>query len=181
MDLSFTTAAGPRQGSNSLVRVPRDSWSCFAVSDSRLPQPGGPGSHIYIYIYIPQQGGPVIPSSTGFRFRRLLRLAGLRWRYSNPPPHGMTQILADPRVSPNRKHRSFLYAVSTGMCLRRPAKGCLPRICYPSNGAVTLFRRRGNVFTEPLPSNDCLHCFHDSGFRASCHSTVGFLHHIFHF
>jgi hypothetical protein len=23
-----------------------------------------------------------------FRFRRLLRLAGSRWRYSNPPPHG---------------------------------------------------------------------------------------------
>jgi hypothetical protein len=25
-----------------------------------------------------------------FPFRRLLRLAGLRWRYSNPPPHGKT-------------------------------------------------------------------------------------------
>jgi hypothetical protein len=24
----------------------------------------------------------------GFPFRRLLRLAGLRWRYSNPPPNG---------------------------------------------------------------------------------------------
>jgi hypothetical protein len=24
----------------------------------------------------------------GFPFCRLLRLAGLRWRYSNPPPHG---------------------------------------------------------------------------------------------
>jgi hypothetical protein len=40
----------------------------------RLPQPGGPGPRIYI----PQeQGGPVIPPSTGFPFRRLLRLAGL--------------------------------------------------------------------------------------------------------
>jgi hypothetical protein len=46
-------------------------------------QPGGPGPRIYI----PQeQGGPVIPPGTGFHFRRLLRLAGLRWRYSNPPP-----------------------------------------------------------------------------------------------
>jgi hypothetical protein len=27
---------------------------------------------------------------TGFPFRRLLRLAGLRWRYSNQPPHGLT-------------------------------------------------------------------------------------------
>jgi hypothetical protein len=42
-------------------------------------------------IYIPQeQGGPVIPPGTGFPFRRLLRLAGLRWRYSIPPPHGIT-------------------------------------------------------------------------------------------
>jgi hypothetical protein len=27
-------------------------------------------------------------SGTGFSFRCLLRLAGPRWRYSNPPPHG---------------------------------------------------------------------------------------------
>jgi hypothetical protein len=55
------------------------------LSHLRLPQPGGPGSRIYI----PQeQGGPVIPPGTGFPLRRLLRLAGLRWRYSNPPPHG---------------------------------------------------------------------------------------------
>jgi hypothetical protein len=46
-------------------------------------EPGGPG----LRIYIPQeQGEPVIPPGTGFPFRRLLLLAGLRWRYSNPPP-----------------------------------------------------------------------------------------------
>jgi hypothetical protein len=40
-------------------------------------------------IYIPnEKGGPVISPGTGFPFRRLLRLAGLRWRYSNPPPRG---------------------------------------------------------------------------------------------
>jgi hypothetical protein len=51
----------------------------------RLPQPGGLGPRIYI----PQeQGGPVIPPGTGFPFCRLLRLAELRWRYSNPPTHG---------------------------------------------------------------------------------------------
>jgi hypothetical protein len=63
----------------------------FTVSDSRLPQPGGQGPRIYI----PQeQSGPVMPPGTGFPFRRLLRLAGLRWRYSTPPPHGkcMTKI-----------------------------------------------------------------------------------------
>jgi hypothetical protein len=51
----------------------------------RLAQPGVPGPRIYI----PQgQGGPDMPPGTGFPFRRLLRLAGLRWRYSIPPPHG---------------------------------------------------------------------------------------------
>jgi hypothetical protein len=41
------------------------------------------------YLYPPGQRGPVIPPGTGFPFRRLLRLAGIRWRYSNPPPHGI--------------------------------------------------------------------------------------------
>jgi hypothetical protein len=42
-----------------------------------------------IWRAIPQeQGGPVIPPYTGFPFCRLLRLKGLRWRHSNPPPHG---------------------------------------------------------------------------------------------
>jgi hypothetical protein len=27
-----------------------------------------------------------------FHFRRLLRLAGLQWRYSTPPPHGQVRI-----------------------------------------------------------------------------------------
>jgi hypothetical protein len=41
----------------------------------RFPQPGGRGSRIYI----PRgHGGSVIPPGTGFPFRRLLRLAGLR-------------------------------------------------------------------------------------------------------
>jgi hypothetical protein len=60
MCLSSTTAAGPRQRSHSEIRVPRVSWPYFTVSDSRLPQPGGPGPRIYI----PQeQGGPVIPQA----------------------------------------------------------------------------------------------------------------------
>jgi hypothetical protein len=55
------------------------------LSHLRLSQSGGPGPHIYI----PQeQGGSVIPPVTGFPFCLLLRLAGLRWSYSNPPPHG---------------------------------------------------------------------------------------------
>jgi hypothetical protein len=56
------------------------------LSHLRLPQPGGPGPHICI----PQeQGGSVIPLGTGFPFCHLLRLAGLWWRYSIPPPLGV--------------------------------------------------------------------------------------------
>jgi hypothetical protein len=82
MCLWFTIAAGPRQRSHSQVRVPLGSSPHFTVSYSRLHQPGGLGPRIYM----PQeQGGPVIPPSTGF-----LLLAGLRWKYSTPPPHGIS-------------------------------------------------------------------------------------------
>jgi hypothetical protein len=38
------------------------------------------------------------PPGTGFPFRSLLRLAGLRWRYSNPPPHGMKCLPETPVI-----------------------------------------------------------------------------------
>jgi hypothetical protein len=41
-----------------------------------------------IFISPRNRVAPVIPPGTGFPFRRLLRLVGLRWRYSNPPPRG---------------------------------------------------------------------------------------------
>jgi hypothetical protein len=44
----FTIAAGPRQLIHYRVRVLRDSLPYFTVSDSRLPQPGGPVPRIYI-------------------------------------------------------------------------------------------------------------------------------------
>jgi hypothetical protein len=89
MGLSFTIAAGPRQRSHSQVRVPRDSWPYVIVSDSRLPQRGGPGPRIYI----PQeQGVPVKIPRYWAPFRPILRLAGLRWRYSTWPPHGDSQL-----------------------------------------------------------------------------------------
>jgi hypothetical protein len=50
---------------HSQIRVQKDSWPNFAVSDSSFPQPGGPGPRIYI----PQeQGGPVISQAPGFLF-----------------------------------------------------------------------------------------------------------------
>jgi hypothetical protein len=59
--LQFTIAVGPRQRRHVLVRG----------SPNLGPDPR---------IYIPQeQRGPIISPGTGFPFRRLLRLAGLRW------------------------------------------------------------------------------------------------------
>jgi hypothetical protein len=51
------------------------------LSRLKIPQPGSPGPHIYI---LPEQSSPVVPPGTGFPFRRLLGLAGLRLRYSTP-------------------------------------------------------------------------------------------------
>jgi hypothetical protein len=105
--LSLTGAAGSRQRSHLRVRVPRDSWPYFTVSGSWLHQLGGSGPRIYI----PQeQGGPVIAPGTGFPFRRLLRLTGLRWRYSNPPPRGERSMFI-PSVVP-RKNLPILQSQS---------------------------------------------------------------------
>jgi hypothetical protein len=60
--LSFTIAAGARQRSLSLVRFPWDSRQIL-LSQIR-----------------------------DFPFRRLLRLAGSRWRYSIPPSHGRLKV-----------------------------------------------------------------------------------------
>jgi hypothetical protein len=79
------------------VRVLRDSWPYFTISDSRLPQPGRPGHRIYIPH---DQGDLVIPPDTGFPFRHLLRFVRLRWRYSNSPSRGA-------RYGPHRKHRFY--------------------------------------------------------------------------
>jgi hypothetical protein len=40
-----------------------------------------------------------------FPFRRLLRLAGSRWRYSTPPPRIVSKIT--PRHGPHREHPLF--------------------------------------------------------------------------
>jgi hypothetical protein len=137
--LSFTVATGPRQHSHFRVRVSRDWWPYLSVSDSRLPEPGGPGPRIYI----PQeQDGLVVPPGTGFPFRRLLLLAGLWWRYSTTPPHGLTQLnYWSSLCSPRRDH--------------------LYRYCVLSHC------RGSNVFRELFPSNGCctVACLH-SGYLA---------------
>jgi hypothetical protein len=70
-----------------------------------------------------------------------------------------------------------MLTVSVGMCLRRPATGCLPRICCRSDGVVTFFLY-GNVFTEPLPSNRSLLGLHNFRLQASCHNSYLLYMHI---
>jgi hypothetical protein len=86
--LPFTVAAGPRQRSHSLVGVPRDPWSYFTVSDSRPPNLEG---QVPIFAS-PGTGWPSYTSDTEFPLRHLLRLAGLRWRYSNKPTKSMSKL-----------------------------------------------------------------------------------------
>jgi hypothetical protein len=59
------------------------------LSHLRLPQPGMAGS----LIYNPQEhGGPVTHQVTGFYFVAAYDSQGLRWSYSNQPPHGSFKI-----------------------------------------------------------------------------------------
>jgi hypothetical protein len=156
--LPFTIAAGFRPRSHSWIRVPRDLWPHSTVSDSRLPQPGEPGP----CFYIPQeQGGPVVPPGTGFPFRRLLRLAGLRCRYSNPPPRGV--VLYSFRTDHAQKTQFYCCVAPTAQktahevptqrvhwrvdcCLATSYK----HSSYWDTAAIVA---RFSLFTEPLPSN----------------------------
>jgi hypothetical protein len=86
-------------------------------SHRRLLQPVGPGSRIYI----PQeQGGPVIPPGTGFPLCRLLRLAGLRWRYFSPPPAWRDRSLYIYIAFRNRMIQSKVKSMSKSRYDRRP-------------------------------------------------------------
>jgi hypothetical protein len=77
-----------------------------------------------------------------FPFRRLLRLAGSRWRYSTPPPHGLTGI---PRYIASRRTPRKTFSQQFLGIFTAP----LPRNWRPSIvESVTL-----RLFTEPLPSN----------------------------
>jgi hypothetical protein len=69
---------------------PSPAQSLSVPSPEGLPQSRGPGPRIYV----PQeQSGPVIPPGTEFSLHRLLQLAVLWWKYSNPPPHGLMWTL----------------------------------------------------------------------------------------
>jgi hypothetical protein len=74
------------------------------------------------YLYSQGHGGPVIPPDSSFSFRRLLLLAGLRWRYSNPPPHGITTNWVLYYDRPSVGHIFF--------GIKYPSGGLCPNIYY---------------------------------------------------
>jgi hypothetical protein len=57
----------------------------FYCQRYQTPPTWGPSSRSYV---TQEQGGLVMLSGTAFSFRRLLRLARLRWRFSNSPQRG---------------------------------------------------------------------------------------------
>jgi hypothetical protein len=96
------------------------------LSHQRHHEPGGSGSHIYI----PQeQGGLLIPPGIAFPLRRLLRLARLRWKYSNPAPssRAMSSHIyssgtrwSSPKSKPNvevKSHITLLPIANQTVCL----------------------------------------------------------------
>jgi hypothetical protein len=174
--LSFTVAADPRQNSLSRVQEPWDSRPYFIVSDSRLLQPGRSDHRIYI----PQeQDDPVITSDTGFPLRRLVRLAGLRWNYSNPLPHALMgasrmALVIQPQDGQCRRHRtqqSHLLLCEYPLSLGRAYESLLEWLSLSSlrtdsvedtapNSLIyccASIRYRWDVLIEPLPGNDCHH------------------------
>jgi hypothetical protein len=70
----------------------KSSSHWVGVNSQKIPFPSLPQQ---FRIYISQeQGGLVITPGTGFSFSHLLRLTGLRWRYSTPLPHGCLILAA---------------------------------------------------------------------------------------
>jgi hypothetical protein len=83
-----------------------------------------------------------------FPFRRLIRLSGLRWRYSHGPyrKHRFQQLL----------HCCIGILLSTGSVI----VACLRSYCLATG-----------VFAEPFPKNDCLCWLHSSCLEQICHNT----------
>jgi hypothetical protein len=50
---------------------------------------------MFPYLYPPGTGWPSYTPGTGFLLHRVLQLAGLRSRYSNPPPHSLMNNKSD--------------------------------------------------------------------------------------
>jgi hypothetical protein len=107
MGLLFTITAGPRQRSHSQIRVPRDSWPYFTVSDSRLPPTWRARSQ---YLYPPGTGWPSYTPRHWIPFCRLLMICRATVEvFELAPTRSNTRcpncFLITPFHGPSRKYR----------------------------------------------------------------------------
>jgi hypothetical protein len=125
-------------------------------------------------------------------FRSLLRLAGSRWRYWTPPPHGFClypPATGWPSYTPrhwvcmsnnwtllnwtsfeaNRIYVTMSYISSAILffCLFVAAETCLTNRCLAMDYSVFI-RWSGHMLCEPLASNGLTLWLKYSGFQASC-------------
>jgi hypothetical protein len=75
-------------------------WSCFSGAPS-LDERTGLSFYMLLAVasvvflgseFLSTRDHILLPQIWDFPFRRLLRLAGSRWRYSTPPPHGCCRV-----------------------------------------------------------------------------------------
>jgi hypothetical protein len=106
---------------------------------------------VAVFISPKEQGGPVIPPpprTLGSLFIVFLRLAGLRWSYSNSPPRGIT----------TNRLRCIHYIL-----INKCDTDHIENTVY--NTYCCVYSLSWNVFTMPLLSHICLFCLHHSGFQ----------------
>jgi hypothetical protein len=96
-----------------------------------------------------------------FPFRHLLRLAGLQWRYSTPPPHGSHsyESIMSFMTWCDRRQNTMSYSSSVILQFCCHGNSLLREQCLPSSCLAT------DVFAVLL-------WLRTSGFQASCQSTV---------
>jgi hypothetical protein len=80
-----------RPGTDNFTPTWQTEETFVLLLQMRIPLLGRPGPRTYIP---KEEDGPVITPGIRFTFRRLLRLTGLQWRYSNPPPHRVEFVLS---------------------------------------------------------------------------------------
>jgi hypothetical protein len=85
------------------AEVPQNSRPYFTVSSETTPTWRARS----LYLYPPRTGWPSYIPGHWVPFCRLLRLAGLRWRYSNPPPQGCLGIPVNVQMHSRRPHSYY--------------------------------------------------------------------------
>jgi hypothetical protein len=117
-----------------------------------------------VFVYPRNRVAQLCPPDTGFPFRRVLRLAGLRWRYSTPPPHGILSLGAKPsRLSLSQSYYVTIDSQSASLSWNEaPIWGLRPDFYYCQTvagllmWALSLTRGRVSCLPHSVNSNESL-------------------------